>query len=104
MANLVVTPQYLQTLAATQTQAAATAASAGAASTNLKNEVWVSHGVISGASKTSFANAEAARRAAANSMNTTSSKLAAKLRIASSAYQGVDEQAGESLDKQIIER
>ncbi|MCV7110775.1 ESX-1 secretion-associated protein, partial [Mycolicibacterium setense] len=48
MANLVVTPQYLQTLAATQTQAAATAASAGAASTNLKNEVWVSHGVISG--------------------------------------------------------
>jgi hypothetical protein len=100
--DLVVIPGHLDKLATTQGQASSMAGSAATAASNIKTEVWVTHGVVCGASNVAFTNAEAARRAAGEAMKTVSTGLAVKLRAADDAYQSTDTQAGENIDKQLL--
>jgi len=104
MGDLAVTPEYLNMLAARQDEAAGTAGLAATAAAGLTAEVWVSHGVASGASNAAFAKAEFARRGAGDVMKGSSTDLAAKLRAADDAYGSTDEQASANLDKQVLDR
>jgi hypothetical protein len=104
MADLEVTPEYLSKLATTHDAAASTAESAANAAASLTSDVWVSHGVASGASNVAFAKAEFARRGAGEAMKGSSTDLSAKLRAADDAYAGTDEQAGDNLDNQVLDR
>ena len=102
MFELAVTTGYLANLETTQDEAADKAGSAAMVASNLKSELWVSHGVISGASNVAFTNAEAARRAAGEAMKKASTDLAVKLRAARDAYGRTDEQAGQHIDQQLL--
>ena len=104
MANLAVTPATLATLATTQDTAANQAHTAGSAAANLKVQVWVSHGVVSGASNVAFTNAEAARRSVADALKKSSTELAEKLRTAKTVYQTTDDHTATNLDQQILNR
>jgi Excreted virulence factor EspC, type VII ESX diderm len=101
VADLAVTPEYLDTLAAMQDQAADKAGSAATAASDLSGKLWLSHGIASGASNLAFSNAEEARQAAGNAIKKASTELAVKLRAASDAYQATDDQTGENIDKQV---
>jgi Excreted virulence factor EspC, type VII ESX diderm len=103
MADVVVTSEHLDTLATTQDQASTQAGAAASAASNLEVQVWVSHGVISGASNIAFAKAAAARQSTGDAMSKASTKLAEKLRIAKSVYQSTDDQSGKNLNKQVLD-
>ncbi|WP_205874293.1 ESX-1 secretion-associated protein [Mycobacterium camsae] len=102
MPDLTVTAGYLEQLAAMQDQAATAAGSAADAASGIKTEVWVTHGVICGASNIAFTGAEEVRRAAGEAMKQASINLAAKLRAAESGYHGTDEQTRASIDQQVV--
>lgn len=104
MAYLTISPSYLDQLATKQDQASAAVGEAAAATAAMSTAVWVTHGVISGASNTAFDAAEAVRRAASGNLRTVATDLAAKLRTARETYMSVDEELGSSLDKQVLAR
>lgn len=101
MATLNVDENYLETLATKQGQAATKAAEAASAASNTETAVWVTHGVISGASNSAFVTAEKQRRGAGQNIGQHASDLAAKLRVAKQTYGGVDEELSENLNKQM---
>jgi hypothetical protein len=104
MFDLALTASYLDGLSENQDDAANTAGSAARTASGIETSVWVTHGVVSGASNIAFAEAEAARRAAGGAMKKFSADLAVKLRTADEAYQRTDEQAGNNIDRQMPPR
>lgn len=104
MADLIVTPEHLDTLATKQDQAAAQATSAASAGSNVEVATWVTHGIISGASNVAFTKAAAARKKTAEAVSKASTDLAGKLRTAKSVYGSADDAASESIDRQLLDR
>ncbi len=104
MADVAVTPEHLNKLATAQEQASTQAGTAASAAANLEVAVWVSHGVVSGASNVAFTKAAAARQKTGQAMSTASTELAGKLRTAKSVYQSTDEQSSKNIDKQVLDR
>jgi len=104
MENLVVNPEHLKGLATTQEVAATKEGAAATAASGIETAVWVTHGVVCGASNVAFTKAEAARRSAGDAMKKTSTNLAEKLRVASTAYESTDQQTGGQIDKQVLDR
>ncbi|KKC02630.1 ESX-1 secretion-associated protein [Mycobacterium nebraskense] len=103
MADVAVTPEHLANLATAQDQASTQAGTAASAASNLEVAVWVSHGVVSGASNVAFTKAAAARQKTGEAMSAASTELAEKLRTAKAVYETTDEQSGKNLDKQVLE-
>ncbi|OMC15306.1 MULTISPECIES: ESX-1 secretion-associated protein [unclassified Mycobacterium] len=103
MADVVVTPEHLDTLATTQDKASTQAASAASAASDLEVQVWVTHGVASGASNVAFTKAASARQAAGEAMSKGSTELAKKLRTAKNVYQSTDDESGKNLNKQVLD-
>ncbi|SOX53211.1 ESX-1 secretion-associated protein [Mycobacterium ahvazicum] len=97
------TPQHIVALATAQESAAAQALRAGATGSNLRDAVWVTHGVISGASNVAFTKASAARAKTAEAVSKTAAALAQKLQTAKNAYQNTDEAMSNSLAAQFAE-
>lgn len=104
MADLAVTSGYLDTLAQLQDQAAETAGSAETATSGIGKNLWLTHGVVSSITNIAVDKAEAVRRTVGEAMKHASTGLAAKLRTASTAYDHTDEQAGLTIDGQVITR
>ncbi len=102
MANLAVTPDYLEKLAKSQDEASNTAGDAATAASKIEVAVWVTHGVISGVSNSAFTAAEKARQGAGKNVSTATSDLAAKLRTAGQTYKSVDDELSGNLDKQVL--
>lgn len=100
--DLSVETAHLSTLAAKQDNAATKEDSATAAATNIGSALWVSHGVVCGASNTAVSEAEEARRAAGEAMQKTSASLSERLRTARSLYESTDENSAESIAKQAV--
>ncbi|OBA73411.1 hypothetical protein A5641_19390 [Mycobacterium sp. 1554424.7] len=103
MQSLDVTPAYLEELAQRQDQASAQAESATKAVSDVKTALWVSHGVASGWSNTAFTRAVAARAAAGQKLQQSSTTLAVNLRDAKTAYENTDAQAHDNLDQQALD-
>jgi hypothetical protein len=104
MANLSVTPDYLDKLAKRQDDAAGAAAEAASTATGVGTACWITHGVISGSSNGAFGTAADARKAAGDTIRKASADLAAKLRTAKITYEGVDDDLGGNLDKQMLSK
>lgn len=104
MADLLISPTVLETLAKNQTDAAKDAQAAANGLSGTGSDCWVSHGVISGSSNTAFSAVEETRQNAGQALANASTGLAAKLRAAKLAYEGVDSELGENLDKQMLDR
>jgi len=103
MEKLVVSTDYLNQLATTQDVAATKEETAATAASNISTSLWVSHGVVCGASNVAVTKAEDARRKAGEAMKKASTDLAEKLRTASSVYDSTDTQSGDNLDKQVLD-
>lgn len=99
MPDLTVAPGYLEALAAKQDEAAAVAATAASAASGLGTEVWVTHGVVCGASNTAFTDAEEVRRTAGEAIGQAAASLAARLRAAQDGYSNTDERTCRALDQ-----
>jgi uncharacterized protein YukE len=104
MANLEVTPGYLDKLAGKQDTAATEAAGAAMAAAGVGTSCWITHGVISGSSNGAFDTAEEARAAAGNTIAQASVNLAAKLRTGSKTYAAVDDEVSGNINKQVLPR
>ncbi|SOX53208.1 ESX-1 secretion-associated protein [Mycobacterium ahvazicum] len=104
MTDLAVTPEHLDNLATKQDQASTQAKTAGSAGSNVEVAVWVTHGVISGTSNVAFTKAAAARKKTADAMSKASTGLAGKLRTAKAVYGSADDEAGKSIDRQLLDR
>jgi Excreted virulence factor EspC, type VII ESX diderm len=104
MADVTVTPEHLDKLATAQDQASTQAGTAASAADGLEVDLWVSHGVVSGASNVAFTKAAAARKSTGDAMSKASTELAGKLRTAKGVYATTDDQAGENIDKQVLDR
>ncbi|MBO0677341.1 ESX-1 secretion-associated protein [Mycolicibacterium sp. S2-37] len=104
MANLTVTPDYLEKLAKKQDDAVTEAGGAAGAASGTGTSCWINHGVISGASNSSISTAEDSRAAAGKTISQACSDLAAKLRVARQAYASVDAELGGNLDKQVLSK
>ncbi|CDO88005.1 hypothetical protein AWC29_02345 [Mycobacterium triplex] len=103
MADLAVTPEHLDSLATKQDQAATQATTAASAGSNVEVATWVTHGVVSGVSNVAFTKAAAARKKTADAMSKASTELAGKLRTAKAVYGSADDEAGKSIDKQLLD-
>jgi hypothetical protein len=104
MADLLLDPSTLETLATNQ-EAAAKDAQAGADALNgTGGNCWLTHGVISGASNGAFVTIEDIRKAAGTALANASNKMAAKLRTAKKAYEGVDGELAANLNKQMLDK
>jgi hypothetical protein len=104
MADLLVSPAILEMLAGRQTDAAKDAQAAADALSGLGSDCWVSHGVISGCSNGGFSTVESIRQAAGSAIAGASTGLAAKLRTAKKAYEGVDGELATGLNKQMLDK
>lgn len=102
MADLVVRPEHLEQLAAIQDQAAeATRAAVVATPTevDVHQQLYQTHGAISGLANDAITRAVAARAKSLATARKVSADLAVGLRAASAAYQGLDEQAAANLNR-----
>ncbi|OBG75005.1 hypothetical protein A5714_06820 [Mycobacterium sp. E2462] len=99
-----VSPSILETLARNQTDAAKDAQAAADAVSGTGSDCWVTHGVISGSSNGAFDAIETSRKAAGSALANASSGLAAKLRAAKQAYEGVDGELADNLNKQMLDK
>jgi hypothetical protein len=104
MADVLVTPSTLETLAKNQEAAVKDAQQAAEAMNGVGTDCWVSHGVISGASNGGFNSIESIRKAAGNAIANASNLMAAKLRTAKKAYEGVDSELAGNLNKQLLDK
>jgi len=104
MADLSVTPEYLEKLAKKQDDASGKASEAATAASKIETAVWVTHGVISGVSNSAFTAAEQVRSNAGKNIATAASDLAAKLRAADTVYAGVDDDSSVNISKQVLDR
>lgn len=100
MADVVVVPEHLGQLAAVQEQASQTvqmAGSAGPTAAQAHEQLYATHGVISGFSNDAITQALAARAKGVQATTRASAALAAELRAASEVYKTTDEQWGKNL-------
>jgi uncharacterized protein YukE len=104
MAELEVDPRDLEDMAKKQDGAAEKSGEAKGVTSGVETAVWVTHGVISGASNTAFTAAEKVRRGAAHNIEQASIDLAAKLRAAKETYEGVDADLSANIKKQVLDR
>ena len=101
MADVEITTEHLKQLADKQDQAAAGSGAAATTASNLKTDVWVTHGVASGPSNAAFTKAANARQDAGLALQKASAMLAEKLRAAATAYDSTDDQTSANLNKQL---
>lgn len=104
MANLNLDPKHLDNLARYQDEAATPAGEGAKATQTTGLDVWFSHGVTSGLSNARLVLAEVERRKAAENIKQTATNLAAFVRAAKELYTTVDEELGENLDTQMLDR
>jgi hypothetical protein len=104
MADLLLNPTILKSLADKQTAAAADAEAAAGALNGTGGNCWLTHGVISGCSNGGFDTIEGIRKAAGVALADASRGLAAKLLAANAAYTGVDSELAGNLNKQMLDR
>jgi hypothetical protein len=104
MADLLLNPSTLKTLADNQTDAAKDAEAAANALNGTGGNCWLTHGVISGCSNSAFDTIEGIRKAAGLALADGSNGLAAKLLAAKEAYTGVDSELAGNLNKQMLDR
>ena len=104
MADLLLSPGTLKTLADRQTEAAKDAEAGAGALNGTGGNCWLTHGVISGCSNSGFDTIEGIRKAAGVSLANGSRTLAAKLLAAREAYTGVDSELAGNLNKQMLDR
>jgi hypothetical protein len=104
MANVLVTPATLETLAKNQEAAVKDAQAAADAMNGTGTDCWVSHGVISGSSNGAFNTIEGIRKAAGTALANASNLMAAKLRTAKKAYEGVDAELAGNLNRQMLDK
>lgn len=100
MADLVVEPGHLATLAQKHDEVAESAESA-LATTHIDAEVKTSWGILFGNAGPAFADAERARKKAIKSIQNHGIDLAAKLRTAAGQYDRSDKSWSENLNKQM---
>lgn len=103
MADLLISPAILETLAQNQTDAAKDAQAAADALSGTGSDCWISHGVISGSSNGAFDSIETIRQRVVSGVADQSNLLAAKLRAAKQAYEGVDGELSDNLNKQMLD-
>ncbi|BAX95039.1 ESX-1 secretion-associated protein [Mycobacterium shigaense] len=103
MADLLLNPSILTTLANSQDSAAKDAEDAANALNGTASNCWLNHGVISGPSNNAFSTIEDIRKAAGKALAKGSNGLAAKLRTAREAYTGVDSELAGNLNKQMLD-
>lgn len=104
MPDLVITPEHLDHLAAIQNQASQSAygaRSTGPTAQQVLNDLVLSHGSYFTLSSAFFSRAVRMRNHAIEVHATATADLAAKLRGARAAYEVVDQQLAENLDKQL---
>lgn len=104
MADLLLSPSTLETLAKGQEAAAKDAQAAAEALNGTGSNCWLTHGVISGCSDGAFDTIESIRKAAGNSLANASNLMAAKLRTAKDAYTGVDSELAANLKNQLLDK
>jgi hypothetical protein len=104
MADLLLDPSKLETLAQRQEAAAKDAEAAAGDLNGTGSSCWVSHGVISGSSNGAFSTIEGVRQAAGTALADGSKGFAAKLRAAKLAYEGVDGELAGNLNTQMLDR
>ena len=104
MADLLLNPGTLKTLADRQTDAAKDADAGAGALGGTGSNCWLTHGVISGCSNSAFGDIEEIRKAAGTSLANGSRTLAAKLLAAREAYTGVDSELAGNLNKQMLDK
>lgn len=104
MADVVITPEHLDHLAAMQDQAsesAQVAGSTGPSGTHVSSTLMWTHGGIFAISNMAFGDVVHMRNQSIERSSTATAELAAKLRGAREAYQVLDQQLAENLDKQL---
>lgn len=108
MANLDVDADYLIELAGHLEEAAISTETArdvipnvGDGINSFGGQLWLTHGVMSGASNNAFIEAAQARRDAASTIANSIREVRNALLEAAGAYQTVDTDTGENLKKQI---
>jgi Excreted virulence factor EspC, type VII ESX diderm len=101
---LLVDPSKLETLAKAQESAKKDAESAANDLNGTGGNCWLNHGVISGCSNGAFDTIEGVRKTAGLALGNASLKMAAKLRTAKLAYEGVDSELGTNLNKQMLDK
>lgn len=104
MADLLLDPSKLETLATNQESAAKDAETAANDLNGTGGDCWLNHGVISGSTNVAFDTIEGIRRSAGSALANASLNMAAKLRTAKLAYGGVDFELGENLNKQMLDK
>jgi ESX secretion-associated protein EspC/F len=104
MADLLVSPAILESLAKNQADAAKDAQEAADALSGAGMDTWLNHGVISGCSNSAFVTIEGIRQTAGSELADASTGLAAKLRTAKQAYEGVDGELAGGLSKQMLDK
>jgi hypothetical protein len=104
MADLLLSPATLETLATRQEAAQKDAQAAADALSGTGSNCWLTHGVISGCSDGAFDTIEGIRKTAGAALGNASLLLAAKLRTAKKAYEGVDSELAANLHKQMLDR
>jgi len=102
MDNLAVSPEYLERLAENQDAAEKSIGDAATEPSGTGYQVWVTHGVICGASAQAITKAVKVRTDAVSNTQAVSAQLAKKLRSAEAAYERTDSQAAENLDRQVV--
>jgi hypothetical protein len=104
MADLLLSPATPETLATRQEAAQKDAQAAADALNGTGRNCWLTHGVISGCSDGAFDTIEGIRKTAGAALGNASLLLAAKLRTAKKAYEGVDSELAANLHKQMLDR
>jgi hypothetical protein len=104
MADLLIDPAKLETLAKNHEDASNAAKSAADDLSGTGSDCWITHGVISGSSDGAFSTIEGIRQSAGTALKNASTAMAAKLRAAKLAYEGVDSELGGNLNKQMVDR
>jgi hypothetical protein len=104
MADLLLSPATLETLATRQEAAQKDAQAAADALNGTGGNCWLTHGVISGCSNGAFDTIEGIRKTAGAALGSASLLLAAKLRTAKTAYEGVDRELAGNLNKQLLDK
>ena len=102
--NIKVDPKHLRGLATTQEQPSDDMTAAINATAGISKKIWISHGVYVGAANKAIERAEAARNTAGKAVQAFSADLAETLRTAVTAYEGTDDNAGENIDTQVLDR
>ena len=101
--SLRVDPGNLPELATAQDEAASSLEEAAAAPPDLSFQVWVTHGLLCGASAQALKAVKTARDGAFSATKTVSTTLASNLREAEAVYESTDQQAAESLSDEAAQ-